>query len=97
MKHLISNATAVSVDASIGTVPNCDVLIEDDNIIAVGPNLARTDGVSIIDATNAIVSPGFVDTHRHTSIFATSMVHVTLLMMPTWETTAEPLSRLTMG
>ena len=66
MKYLISNATVVSIDDSIGTVPNCDVLIEDGDIVAVGPNLPRPEDASIIDATNAIVSPGFVDTHRHT-------------------------------
>lgn len=66
MKYLISNATVVSVDPEIGTVPNCDVLIEDGNIVAVGLKLARPVDASIIDATNAIVSPGFVDNHRHT-------------------------------
>jgi len=66
MKYLISNATVVSVDAAIGTVPNCDVLIEDSSIVAVGPGLPRPEDASIIDGTDAIVSPGFVDTHRHT-------------------------------
>ncbi|KAK4936590.1 hypothetical protein LTR10_022577 [Elasticomyces elasticus] len=64
--HLIKNATVVSVDKSIGTVPNCDVLIEDGVIKAVGPNLKYSSSPNIIDGTNAIVSPGFIDTHRHT-------------------------------
>src|SRR5262245_35539015 len=42
-----------------------DVLIEDGVSVAVGQNL-RADGTEIIDATNRIVLPGFVDTHRHT-------------------------------
>ena len=66
-KYIIKNATVVSVDSKIGHVPNCDVLIvEDGTISAVGPNLKHSPDCSIIDGTNAIVSPGFVDTHRHT-------------------------------
>lgn len=65
-KHIIKNATVVSVDKDIGNVPNCDVLIEDGIIAAVGPNLQHTREHTVIDGTNAIVSPGFIDTHRHT-------------------------------
>jgi 5-methylthioadenosine/S-adenosylhomocysteine deaminase len=54
----------------IDTEPNplvhkkTDVLIEDGRIVAVGPRLPE-DGAEIIDATDRIVLPGFVDTHRH--------------------------------
>ena len=41
-----------------------DVLIEDGTIVAVGQNLPA-DHAEIIDTTNRIVLPGFVDTHRH--------------------------------
>lgn len=41
-----------------------DVLIEDGRIAAVGPALDVTDA-EVIDATDRIVLPGFVDTHRH--------------------------------
>jgi cytosine/adenosine deaminase-related metal-dependent hydrolase len=41
-----------------------DVLIEDDRIAAVGQSLRARDA-EVIDATDAIVMPGFVDTHRH--------------------------------
>ena len=65
-KYLIKNAYVVSVDKNIGNVPDCDVLIENDLITAVGPNLQHSSDHRVIDGTNAIVSPGFVDTHRHT-------------------------------
>ncbi|KAH8690794.1 hypothetical protein BGW36DRAFT_306301 [Talaromyces proteolyticus] len=64
--YLIRNGTVVSMDPSIGVVENCDVLIEGSKIAKIGPNIVTGDEVSVIDATNCIVSPGFVDTHRHT-------------------------------
>lgn len=67
-KYLIRNATVITVDEELGVIPNGDVLIEDGIIAAVGPSIESRlkDGVTIIDGTNAIVSPGFIDTHRHT-------------------------------
>jgi cytosine/adenosine deaminase-related metal-dependent hydrolase len=43
-----------------------DVLIEDDRIAAIGPDLPHPYGTEVIDATDRLVLPGFVDTHRHT-------------------------------
>ena len=41
-----------------------DVLIEGDIIAEVGPGLRARDA-ELVDATDTIVMPGFVDTHRH--------------------------------
>ena len=51
-------------------VPSCeaqraDVLVEGERIVAVGPDLEAFE-CEVIDARDAIVMPGFVDTHRHT-------------------------------
>jgi len=61
---LIKGATIVSMDPSIGIIKDGDVLIADNRIQEVGKNIAAPDA-EIISGTNAIVSPGFVDTHRH--------------------------------
>jgi len=56
----------VSVDPTIGVVTG-DVLVRNGLIAQVGViDLSLTDDAEIIDATNMIVLPGFVDTHRHT-------------------------------
>ena len=65
-KYLIRNATVVTVDEKLGTIADCDILIENSLIIAVGQSVGEHADAIIIDGTDAIVSPGFVDTHRHT-------------------------------
>ena len=62
-KTLIRGATVVSMDPQIGEFVG-DVLIEDDKIVSVEPNISAD--ADVIDATDCIVIPGFVDTHRHT-------------------------------
>ena len=61
---LIKGGTVLTMDPSLGNFRNADVLIEGTKIKAVGPNLSAN-GAEVIDASNMIVMPGFVDTHRH--------------------------------
>ncbi|MFW7348359.1 MAG: amidohydrolase family protein [Pigmentiphaga sp.] len=42
-----------------------DILVEGDRIVAIGPRIDVGDA-QVIDASDCIVHPGFVDTHRHT-------------------------------
>jgi 5-methylthioadenosine/S-adenosylhomocysteine deaminase len=63
-KLLIRGGTVLSVDPSVGDLPRGDVLIEDDTIVAVQPEISAD--AETIDATGFIVIPGFVDSHRHT-------------------------------
>ncbi|MGA7269452.1 MAG: amidohydrolase family protein, partial [Acidimicrobiia bacterium] len=61
---LIRGGTVLSLDGKVGDFTTGDVLIENDKIVAVGPNLANGEA-EVIDASGMIVMPGFVDTHRH--------------------------------
>ncbi|EXJ55174.1 hypothetical protein A1O7_08099 [Cladophialophora yegresii CBS 114405] len=46
--------------------PQVDVLVEGQRISQIGPNLDIKDpGIEIIDAAGYIVTPGFIDGHRH--------------------------------
>ncbi len=63
-KTVIKGGTVLSMDGTIGNLPRADVLIEDDKIVAVQPDISAD--AEVIDATGNIVMPGFVDTHRHT-------------------------------
>lgn len=61
---LLKGGTVLTLDPTLGNFRGADVLIEGTKIAAVGPNLFG-DGAETIDASNMIVMPGFVDTHRH--------------------------------
>jgi len=65
MKRLFKNGTVITSDSNLGNFKDADVLIENDKIVAVGPNLSAED-CEVIDAKDMIVMPGLVDTHRHT-------------------------------
>ncbi|MFD1647601.1 amidohydrolase family protein [Haloarchaeobius litoreus] len=61
---LIQNGTLVTMDPDLGEMGGADVLIEDGKIVDVGRNLSAPDA-EVIDASNHIVLPGFVDSHIH--------------------------------
>ncbi|MFJ6895369.1 amidohydrolase family protein [Streptomyces hokutonensis] len=60
---LFTGATIVTMDPELGTLQG-DLLVEGDAIAAIGPDLSA-DGAVVVDASGAILAPGFVDTHRH--------------------------------
>ncbi|MPZ60811.1 MAG: amidohydrolase family protein [Propionibacteriales bacterium] len=63
-KMLVRGGHVISMDPEIGDLPSGGVLIEDDKIAAVQPEIQAD--AEVVDATGSIVIPGFVDTHRHT-------------------------------
>ncbi len=63
-KTLLKSGIVLTLDKKVGNFHQADVLIEGTKIAAVGPNL-NAEGAEVIDASDMIVMPGFVDTHRH--------------------------------
>ena len=57
------NAIVIPVDGPV--ILDGDVLVKGELIEAVGPNLEVPEGTVEIDAKGGILTPGFVDTHRH--------------------------------
>src|SRR5437868_1272884 len=62
-RTLLKGGRVLTIDAGIGDFEKADVLIEGAKIAAVQPNIKAS--AKIIDASNMIVMPGFIDTHRH--------------------------------
>lgn len=60
---LLKGGCVLSLDPTVGDFETADVLIDGSKIAAVQPNI--TASADVIDASNMIVIPGFVDTHRH--------------------------------
>jgi cytosine/adenosine deaminase-related metal-dependent hydrolase len=61
MDFVLRNATVIDTDP-VAAMPGTDVLVRDGRIAAVGKGLRAA---TVIDCTDRIVLPGFVDTHRH--------------------------------
>lgn len=61
---LISGGTVLTMDDGIGILPKADILVENGRIAAVASELGAEDA-EVIDASGCIVTPGFVDGHRH--------------------------------
>src|SRR5262245_28946928 len=63
-RTLLKKGCVLSLDKNVGNFAQADVLIEGSKISAVGPNVSGADA-DVIDASNMIIMPGFIDTHRH--------------------------------
>ena len=61
---VVRNAVVMTMDEKLGDIHPGDVHVRGGEIVAVGKNL-KADGAEVIDGTNFIVLPGFVDTHWH--------------------------------
>ena len=63
---LIKGGALVTMDRRIADLPAGDVLIENDRIAAIAPQLPAPDGAQVIDAADCIVLPGLINAHVHT-------------------------------
>ncbi len=61
---LIKGGTVLTMDPAVGDFAVADLLIEGGTIKAVGPNIKASDA-AVVDASDTIVMPGFVDSHLH--------------------------------
>jgi cytosine/adenosine deaminase-related metal-dependent hydrolase len=61
---VIKGGCVLTLDRALGDLEKADVLIEGGKIAAVRRDI-NVANAEIIEASNAIVMPGFVDTHRH--------------------------------
>lgn len=63
---LLKGGTILSMDPSVGDFVRGDILIQGKKIASVGANVKISGSVlHVIDASNTILIPGFVDCHRH--------------------------------
>ena len=63
---LLKGGVVLTLDPQVGDFAEADVLIEDGRIRGVRPNIPLpAEAAAVVDATNRIVLPGFVDTHSH--------------------------------
>jgi 5-methylthioadenosine/S-adenosylhomocysteine deaminase len=63
-RTLIRGGCVLTLGAKTPNFTEADVLIDDGRVAEVGPGLRARDAEQV-DATDTIVMPGFVDTHRH--------------------------------
>ena len=61
---LIRDACVLTLGPRSSNHSQADVLVEDDVIAEIGQGLRARDA-EVIEGGDAIVMPGFVDTHRH--------------------------------
>lgn len=62
--YLIRNGAVITVDRATGVLPRADVLVRNGVIARIGQDLSAP-GAQVIDATDMIVMPGFVNSHYH--------------------------------
>lgn len=63
-KVLIRGGCVLTLGAKTPNFAEADVLIEESRVVEVAPGIRARDA-EVVDATDTIVMPGFVDTHRH--------------------------------
>ncbi len=62
---VLRGGTVLTMDDGHTVHENADVLVVGDRIKAIGPHLEVPGGAVEIDASDGIVMPGMIDTHRH--------------------------------
>ena len=61
---VIRDTMALTMDTALGEIAGADIEILDGEIVGIGPSLDAP-GADVIDGSNTITLPGFVDSHWH--------------------------------
>src|SRR6516165_8200905 len=61
MGLLVKGGEVVTAESRL----RADILVEDETISRIGPNLEAPPGYEVIDASGKLVFPGFIDPHVH--------------------------------
>ena len=57
--------TLVTMDDRRSVLKDVSVRVQDNRIVEIGPKLPPADGERVIDCSNHVVYPGFINTHHH--------------------------------
>lgn len=63
---------------SDGLTGPAEILVEGGRITKIGPSVPRPEGVEVVDLSDRMVSPGFIDTHVHLTMDAANLARQTL-------------------
>lgn len=63
-EFIVRNGYVLTMDETLGDLPDGDIHVKNGAIVAVGKNL-KAPGATMLNARRMIVMPGFVDTHWH--------------------------------
>jgi 5-methylthioadenosine/S-adenosylhomocysteine deaminase len=63
-RMLLKGGVVLTMDRQLGDFAKADVLIEDGKIREIRPDIAASDAF-VVDASNRVITPGFIDTHSH--------------------------------
>jgi 5-methylthioadenosine/S-adenosylhomocysteine deaminase len=89
MKLLVRGGRVLDLESDLDEPPVRDILIDDNKIASVGPQLEAA-GAEIIDANGMLVIPGFVNAHYHShDVLARGMFED--LALEYWGTLAGPM------
>ncbi|MEE4195358.1 MAG: amidohydrolase [Anaerolineae bacterium] len=66
--YALKNATLMTI--TNGTIEHGTLLIENGKITALGTDIPIPDGATVFDVDGKTVTPGFIDPHCHTGLFA---------------------------
>lgn len=66
---LIQGATVYTMNAQNEVIEQCDILIKDGKIAAIGSDLSVSEETEVIPAQGYVITPGLIDAHTHVGIW----------------------------